>query len=1361
MTTASSNRKIYRPWPVRIVVIRVSRKLTATYRIRIGCCLSSLLVALLVVASPVSIALPSGLDVVVGQASVSTPQANAMQINQSTDKAVLNWQSFNIGTGQLVQFIQPGSSSVALNRVVGAGASAIFGSLSANGQVFLINPAGVMFAPGAQVNVGGLVATSLAIGDGDFMAGRYTFSGASAGAVVNYGNLSAARGGYVVLAAPQVNNGGTVNAEAGSVGLLAGSRVSVDTSGVGLVRFSVDAAAAGAAIANSGAVTADGGQVAVLASAMGDALSTVINQSGVIRANTVVERNGRIVLSGGEAGVVNVSGRLDAVGTSAGQTGGTVKVLGDKVALTESAVIDASGQAGGGTVLVGGNYQGQGPEQNAGATYVGGDVRIAADALQNGRGGTVVVWSDDVTRFEGSITARGGSQGGDGGLVETSGKEFLHAAGNVDASATQGVGGVWLLDPRNVSIQGSVSKKGKFVANVFTPSGDDAVASRKHIQDALNKGTNIKVTTGTTGTQAGDITIVDSITKSAGAAASLTLEAAGSIFVNNAVSSTSNALNVNLNATLATTFAAAGSLTTNGGNVSITGSGLKTLGSINTTGASGPGNLTVGSGGEIIQLGSTTLAIKGGMTLAAGAANVTLNNAGNDFTGPVSVTSAGNVSLRDANALVLGASTVSGSLTAVAGGALTQSGAITTPTLVAKTLADAGAAITLTNLGNDAGSIKLQARNAADTANAAGTLQYADSNGFDVAAIATAGNVTLAAGGDVIQSGAIAASGLALTGASGAYVLGHADNTVNTLAASTSSIDYKQSGALAVGTVEGVAGVTTTGVARIETTGAASNLTLNNAVSSSASGDAVVLKAGSSNAAGVGGGGQLVNNVGAGGIVASSGRYLVYSGDPGATVEGVAGHNKRYNSDANYLPAGSASTFLYRVAPTLTVTVDNKTKVYGDSNPALTGVVSGLIDGDTAAGVGVSYTTTAVDRTAVSASPVAITADAVNNENYLLAFTDGGLTITQRALTVSASGQNRVYDGSTVAGVTLADNRLSGDTLTLANAAASFADKNVGTGKAVSVSGISVTGTDAGNYSFNTTASTSADITRASISGVSGITAADKTYDGTTSATLDTASAGYAGQVGGDVLSVATAAGNFDSPTAGSGKTVYITGITLGGTDAGNYTLVKDRAAATAAIRAASSVVGTPSPLVLPVTVNASVASTLAQALAPVTAPAPALESAELTVADMNALLENAPTAAGGCLTSDGDGCESATPGIFVRMVREFSEQDVGIVWVGVDSKLVRGGESFRFPLPASILAWGAATAAPVQVTTLTGDALPAWLNYDPATWSFVAKAVPPNALPLQVRVRVGNRSTVLTIHEMQGAGSSMRKASL
>jgi hypothetical protein len=123
----------------------------------------------------------------------------------------------------------------------------------------------------------------------------------------------------VLLAAPQVTNTGAITAEAGSVGLLAGSRVSVDTSGVGLVRFSVDAAAAQAAINNSGSITANGGQVAVLASAMGDAMATVINQSGVIRADSAVERNGTIVLSGGATGIVNVSGELSAAGTRRGR----------------------------------------------------------------------------------------------------------------------------------------------------------------------------------------------------------------------------------------------------------------------------------------------------------------------------------------------------------------------------------------------------------------------------------------------------------------------------------------------------------------------------------------------------------------------------------------------------------------------------------------------------------------------------------------------------------------------------------------------------------------------------------------------------------------------------------------------------------------------------------------------------------------------------------------------------------------------------------------------------------------------------------------------------------------------------------
>ncbi|MDB5964511.1 MAG: filamentous hemagglutinin N-terminal protein, partial [Polaromonas sp.] len=415
--------------------------------------MSRLLLLLLGFVSPLAMAdLPTGPSVVAGQAIVSTPTAADMRITQGTDRAILNWQTFNIGAGQSVQFVQPSAASVALNRVVGGQASAIYGSLNANGQVFLINPAGVMFAPTAQVSVGGLVASSLSISDRDFMAGRYTFQGSGSGAVTNEGDIRASRGGYVLLTAPRVSNSGTIQADAGSVGLLAGNRASIDTSGAGLVRFSVDAAAAQAAVNNSGTIIANGGQVALLASAVGDAMATVINHSGVIRANSAQERNGMIVLSGGANGVVEVTGELTAAGFMAGQSGGTVKVLGDKVSLGSGARLDVSGQAGGGTALVGGNYQGKGPEQNASLALVAAGATINASAIDSGDGGKVVVWSDGPTGFYGSIAATGGATGGRGGSAEVSGKQTLAFDGAVNLGAPQGVAGTLLLDPLNIIV---------------------------------------------------------------------------------------------------------------------------------------------------------------------------------------------------------------------------------------------------------------------------------------------------------------------------------------------------------------------------------------------------------------------------------------------------------------------------------------------------------------------------------------------------------------------------------------------------------------------------------------------------------------------------------------------------------------------------------------------------------------------------------------------------------------------------------------------------------------------------------------------------------------------------------------------
>jgi hypothetical protein len=179
--------------------------------------------------------------------------------------------------------------------------------------------------------------------------------------------------------------------------------------------------------------------VAVLASALGDAMATVVNQTGVIRATSATERNGMIVLSGGRSGVVHVAGTLDASGVATGQTGGTVQVLGDKVVLATGAAIDVSGHSGGGTALVGGDYQGTNASvQNASYTHMAAGSQIRADALESGNGGKVVLWANEATVFEGAITARGGSLSGNGGLVETSGKAFLRATGSVEKPAGGG-----------------------------------------------------------------------------------------------------------------------------------------------------------------------------------------------------------------------------------------------------------------------------------------------------------------------------------------------------------------------------------------------------------------------------------------------------------------------------------------------------------------------------------------------------------------------------------------------------------------------------------------------------------------------------------------------------------------------------------------------------------------------------------------------------------------------------------------------------------------------------------------------------------------------------------------------------------
>lgn len=286
---------------------------------------------------------PVGGVVTNGTANIANSGGNTT-ITQTTSKVVINWQSFSIGVGETVQFLQPDSNSVALNRVLGNDPSIILGSLNANGKVFLVNPNGVLFGKGSSVNVGGLIASTMNITDADFMSGKYAFTGAGSGSILNQGSITASDGGFVALMGRSVSNQGLITARLGTVALAAGEAVTLDLAGDGMLNVSVSQGAVNALVENGGLIQADGGQVLLTAQGAGDLLHTVVNNTGVIQAHTIDNRNGTILLLGDmQTGTVNVGGVLDASAPSVGDGGfvetsaATVNVQRDVQVTTASA----------------------------------------------------------------------------------------------------------------------------------------------------------------------------------------------------------------------------------------------------------------------------------------------------------------------------------------------------------------------------------------------------------------------------------------------------------------------------------------------------------------------------------------------------------------------------------------------------------------------------------------------------------------------------------------------------------------------------------------------------------------------------------------------------------------------------------------------------------------------------------------------------------------------------------------------------------------------------------------------------------------------------------------------------------------
>ncbi|NTW51445.1 MAG: filamentous hemagglutinin N-terminal domain-containing protein [Chlorobiaceae bacterium] len=291
-------------------------------------------------------ALPTEGKITSGIGTIVT-NGTQMTVTQKSAKMIASWSSFNIGESASVHFQQQDAASIALNRIGDQNASKILGNLSSTGTVFLINPNGIIFGKTAKVDVGSLVASTLNLSDNDFLNGRYPFSdGGNAGNILNKGEIKAGPGGVVALIAPKVKNKGSITADNGSVAMLAGSQVLVDFNGDGLIRYTIDQGTVDALVENKGLIRADGGLVVMSAEAA-DALSwAVVRNKGEIRAQTLEDRGGRILLlSDMEHGSTVVDGRLDATAPKGGD-GGFVETSGANVKIGAAAVVDTRSTLG-------------------------------------------------------------------------------------------------------------------------------------------------------------------------------------------------------------------------------------------------------------------------------------------------------------------------------------------------------------------------------------------------------------------------------------------------------------------------------------------------------------------------------------------------------------------------------------------------------------------------------------------------------------------------------------------------------------------------------------------------------------------------------------------------------------------------------------------------------------------------------------------------------------------------------------------------------------------------------------------------------------------------------------------------------
>jgi filamentous hemagglutinin family protein len=598
---------------------------------------------------------PEGAEVIHGR--VSFQQNGLNTVITASDKSIVNYKSFNISRPEAVQFVQPHSNASVLNRINSANPTNINGTLTANGRVFFVNPAGVYIGNGAKINVNQLVASGLNIANSDFLNGKYHFSGGQ-GSVENRGDITAEK---VHLIGKQVANYGTINCPGGYVVMAAGDRVFLGTPGSDLT-VEVDTEPLtepkdlDIGVRNDGTINAGGGEIFLAAA--GDIYSQAISNVGTLSASVRNGDAGNVKLIANEG---NISNRGSIKTTSKSGRGGKVTTEGNEV--TNSGTVDVTGSEGGQVTMKGKRVGQFGTIHADGANSHGGNVTLSADEVValdseslttanaglNGNGGDVTVFSDDSALFwpDAKIEAKGGSESGDGGFVEVSGKEHVEIYGLADVGANDGDEGTFFIDPHNVTIQnnpGSLDDQG----NPFEAGSDGDTVSDDAIESVTNAGGAAVIQTSSGGLGDGDIIQDADATidfTGAGGDASLTLNAADDVELNGGITVSGAAITVTINANSAYDTASGegdvdinADISTNGG--SFTSSGIdfdNTGGEIHTNG----GNVNLDGHSGAINIGANIVAGTGDISATSGTSVVVRSQASGITAGNVDIVTVG------------------------------------------------------------------------------------------------------------------------------------------------------------------------------------------------------------------------------------------------------------------------------------------------------------------------------------------------------------------------------------------------------------------------------------------------------------------------------------------------------------------------------------------------------------------------------------------------------------------------------------------------------------------------------------------------------------------------------------------------